>query len=421
MKRNLILMCIVTLVSCSNHEDYTTVLQMPDSSPKEEIRTYEEALQVALSSMEMLESSDVTRSSSERRIDKSDSKIYMKTFVSRSSSDITNDTLMYVFNFADNEGFAIVSASKKTDALIAVTEKGHYMPGVPSGIDGFDEFMELAEKYVIRGSGAHLPTGPNDSIMSVNVITEEIDTIVGPYITVCWGYSHPEGELCPNLIAGCTNIAMAQVMSYYQYPSVLDITYPDADVTLQALDWTAINSHGANHLKSNCPNLIIHKAISRMIRQIGHLTNSSYASTTGTSTSLYSIPPAIAALGYCGGTITDYSDHYIRSQLNNNRLLLVTGCSSDGNGHTWNLDGYKYYLRVDYCYQSIGNGPWILSEIITTEHHYNHFNWGYYGENNGYYNSGVFNIALGIQYDGTTNEQTGNYSYDVHLINMCRN
>lgn len=59
-----------------------------------------------------------------------------------------NDTLLYVFNFNDEQGFAVVSANRQTEGLIAAVEMGSYDPAIPTGNPGFDTYMQMAKVYV---------------------------------------------------------------------------------------------------------------------------------------------------------------------------------------------------------------------------------------------------------------------------------
>ena len=55
---------------------------------------------------------------------------------------------MYVFNFNDEQGFAVVSANRQTEGLIAAVEMGSYDPAIPTGNPGFDTYMQMAKVYV---------------------------------------------------------------------------------------------------------------------------------------------------------------------------------------------------------------------------------------------------------------------------------
>ena len=190
------------------------------------IRSFDEALQIAQSSISLVDGTGQTRSGSPRKIDLNNWKIFENDLKTRANSN-SNDTLMYVFNFEDNQGFAIVSASKETEGLIAVTESGSYDPSTSSNIDGFNIYMDMAKEYIqnsmLQANGERLAPTPfrRDSLVYHH-------NKFGPYINVYWGQTHPEGEFCPNGVAGCSITATAQIMSYYQTPTSIDLTYENA-------------------------------------------------------------------------------------------------------------------------------------------------------------------------------------------------
>ena len=103
-------------------------------------------MEIAQNSIQMLQDDEVDARSAApvRTLNLNNVKTVRKT-VSRADGTVSdNDTLLYIFNFDDNQGFAVVSASRQTDGLIAVTEAGNYDPAVPTGNPGFDMYMKMA-------------------------------------------------------------------------------------------------------------------------------------------------------------------------------------------------------------------------------------------------------------------------------------
>ena len=111
-----ILALAIMMASCSNEELIDSDFQQSAPQQKSSIRSYEEALQIAQSSIQIIEGSEKTRSASLRKISLDDSKVCLADGKTRSANG--NDTLMYVFNFEDNQGFSIISANKNGSASI---------------------------------------------------------------------------------------------------------------------------------------------------------------------------------------------------------------------------------------------------------------------------------------------------------------
>ncbi|MDO4995172.1 MAG: Spi family protease inhibitor [Bacteroidales bacterium] len=87
------------------------------------------------------------------------------------------DTLLYVINFEDNQGYAIVSAVDGQEHLLAITEQGHYTPQQKSVHEGVDLFIERAVKYV-----------ENQRIVSLrDTIIYVFPMSINPRVPVSWG------------------------------------------------------------------------------------------------------------------------------------------------------------------------------------------------------------------------------------------
>ena len=78
-------------------------------------------------------------------------KAFRKAGTRSGEASSDNDTLLYVFNFENNEGFALVSASKNTEGLMAIVEQGYCDPDTPSEIEGFEMFKDMAKEYHLEG------------------------------------------------------------------------------------------------------------------------------------------------------------------------------------------------------------------------------------------------------------------------------
>lgn len=136
---------LLSIISCN---DIMEDSQMTEFSylHKEQAdkRSYEEALHIAQQSISMLDDSLApTRGTTQVRyidLQKTTAIVCSNDMVTRSSGSPKNDTLMYVFNFNDNQGFAIVSAEEATEGLIAITESGSYNPSDTTD-SGFNRFI----------------------------------------------------------------------------------------------------------------------------------------------------------------------------------------------------------------------------------------------------------------------------------------
>lgn len=416
MKKSLILFAVTMfMVSCSNEESVDTLSNNSPGQQVDCIRSFEEAFEIANSSIAMVDGSAKTRFDKQRKIDIKNIKICRDKNNTRSGS-VSNDTLMYVFNFTDEQGFAVVSASKNTEGLLAVTEKGNYNPDSLSEIGGFNIFMDLAKSYVKNAEAIGGPKRSPVRPLEKDSVGCRIGAIAGPYISVNWGQRYPEGELCSNGLCGCTNTSIAQILSYYEYPTQITLSHLGNQAVTQTLNWSQIKGHQTGHTISSCSTTGIHSTISNLLRELGYLNNSEYSYDsygnpfTGTYRTI--VPTTMTGLGYQTGSWSAYNFSFIKQQLDSEHLFMMSGQDTYKGRHAWTLDGYKTEEEVIYHYLQYGIGmPWQLAgiDVINTTN-YCHFNWGWYGSHNGYYLSGVFDAG-----------NSGNYENYLYILPIYRN
>ncbi len=410
----------ILVIGCSNEieSDNKTYANIDDSMVQIKLRTYQEALEIAQKSISILEGEKgITRSSVKRRsVDKNAVIISSKQNITR-STNCQGDTLLYVFNYSDNQGFAVVSASKDTEGLLAITDKGRYNTEECSGIEGFDMFMDLATVYVQYSKPGIKLRPPYDftEIKDSIAVHESYD---GPYVTVRWGQTGVEGGVCPNHTAGCAITAMAQAMSYYEYPAFIALTYDGADELIQLLNWSDIKNHISYYECNDSPTY--HTAIARLCRQLGELAGTTYGS-QGSSTGNAGMEYAMQSMGYQTGGWQAYNETPLISNIQQHKILLMRGSryneTGEEIGHAWLLDGvYTRTTEVFTFSKTQFELFWNLVYYNTMTSYYYHFNWGYDGSNNGYFSGNVFNTANVVNPDTNMNYINKNYNINVMYL-----
>lgn len=423
LKSFIMFAAVILMAACTNEETFDSTPEQTAKQALGDIRSYDEALQIAQNSISLLNNGETTRASSDRKINLADCKTVMRDVGTR-SSDGGNDTLMYVFNFEDNQGFVIVSASRSTEALLAVTEKGNYDPGVGSEVENFNYFMEKAKDYVAKTPILRFP--PDIPLPESRDSFAYVVTTKGPFVTIEWGQEYPEGELCPNGLSGCTNTALAQIMSYFNYPTSIAINYPGADVSTQALNWTLMKAHLTGHELDSCQSQSTHLAISRLMRQLGEMNNSQYLVNSNiggplTSTlSIMTLPQTLNTLLYTPTGWLLYDFNVIKNNLNAYHLLIASGGSNKyGINYymDWVVDGYIVNTTYHYVLvHPMGNiNEWIIDSVTVTTDKLCHYNWGWYGDCNGYFASGVFDTQEATLYVGSA-EHDYDFCNGVNII-----
>ena len=415
---------VIATVGCSGDEQLqrdAIVLNHQANS----IRTIEEAFETAEQAIQMLDGQAGTRAAQTRTINKEQVRI-IGDKRTRSSSSNSSDTLIYIVNYNDNAGFAIISANRGTTALLGVSDCGNYDDAISEN-KGLALFMDMANAFV-GNNPISSPTPPMIEVETTLIANKN------PLITVAWGQKFPEGLYCPNTICGCANTAAIQIFSYYESPIFLNLTFPQRERYYILINWTEIKKHysgGSSYAShTNClANVNSHKNIGEMARQCAVYAQSvfsyngivvpstdplpySYTNYVAwpnaqTGTGISGIVNMIEAMGFVRPYFSYYTSLCTQTDLNLNRPIYMVGHCSEG-GHAWVVDGYKYY-------QDVTTNHATVPETITTSYrYYNHVNWGWYGVANGYFLDGVFATNSAYSYD---NSSLGypNYSFTMGL------
>ena len=137
----LVALALICVVSCAKIDDESSAVA-PEQPARPTVllptRSYEEALSLARKSIALVDRGQ-TRSATARSI-RSERGQCVTTPSTRSGAG--SDTLMYVFNFEDNDGFSVIAANRAVDPVLAVAEKGNYTYGEPTGVENFDFYMD---------------------------------------------------------------------------------------------------------------------------------------------------------------------------------------------------------------------------------------------------------------------------------------
>ena len=396
--KNIICLPLVLFIfACTSNDSIENVLtDSQDFAHYSNRRSYAEAVEIARNSIKILQN-ETTATRGSQTIRSLNLKNGLKAICRPQTRSTENysvmDTLLYVFNFEDEQGFAVVSAIRQTEGLIAVIERGSYDPAVLTGNPAFETFMNMAKAYVIRGDEE-----PSEIVNSVATRTDPLmcrpiyDTVVHivvePKVSVRWGQGGRMGQYCPNQIAGCSNTATAQIMSYYQYPATLSLSYPGREINSTVLNWASMCNHVYTYCSENRDEA--DSQIGHLARQLGHMSNSSYDD-NATGTTVQRARSTLQSLGYSLGPVTDYtmtnSDGEViagfsmANGLWSNRLVYMSGSriTSKGKavGHAWIVDGCYYNKTIYKLLATYDGETWSeFQELARYQTCHNHINWG---------------------------------------------
>ncbi len=427
------------------------------------------------------------------------------------------EDILYVVNFEDEQGYAILAADDRIPAdVLAVTESGStsveeiyrdyeageriYYPSYPMtgpGIivdeagyqhinpntfmlydaevddclvgnfsiadDGLTEDDDNNDEGGTDVGGQLIPVGPpimggllNYAIDNIgnpdnpgnNGVGPQIDTVIGgladvPVVlydrvvessdvtytcnvsnlltfAVNWDQGTPFNDFFPfvginkKADSGCVPLAIAKIMTYFEYPNNLSFN----GITV---DWEALKAGYSD------PNFSVSAAA--LLRVVALNCFSAYLC-GGTFTF-----PKLAALylddiNYPDVNLVGYSTSLAKSMLDNGCPIFICSVPDTGwinynlfKSHGWNIDGYK--TKVTTKTKKYYKGEMLINtETEERRTTMVHCDFGWYGRCNGYFVSGIFDLQDSrVEYDDSAQGDTGivrNYKWHLKIIDYER-
>lgn len=184
--------------------------------------------------------------------------------------------LIYIINFENNQGYAMMSADDRVPSLLCLVETGNISPTDSILNEGFMIFCDGLEEYYQR----KLYGGKHDIGLDTGISEHPVINISdGPYRTygpwenivykqngycpVKWNQENPYNNFCPQIqikdkkaLAGCVAIAVGQLMATHKYPS---------SYNKHLFNWIAMTRYPcADYLSQDAQN-----QVARLIQQLG--------------------------------------------------------------------------------------------------------------------------------------------------------
>ena len=432
---------IAQFIACSNDSIDEMSVVIEDGTVANVFKVSEnEAKATLMSFLDQFDSnSNGVRSTSQRTIKDIQAFNVNPTTRSSSSSDFDYEipedveTLFYLINFNDDQGFGIVSGDKRTTPVLAVIDEGSLSLDTLSRVknDGFLMFLDQAvamqieeiEMYDDQGSGGGGSSSGGYSPSSTPTTLLDIPI----RLKTKWGQKAPYNKYAPNGTAGCVMVAAAQALSFFQ--------------TVGSVQWQYNNSYGYSPLYwstiiADCEDYrrgygMLHTTaqehaqsanqVSHLMRYLGVSVNANYNSDGKTGADTGDMVKHLKNwCGLSGSTVIyNYGATEVRNALsqNSNSLVIVESWANRENkflgliykykdGHTWIIDGAR---RIQYSSSNIKD--------------YVHCNWGWNSKCDGYFISGSFNTQVPPEFtdpiDGGGTEAY-NFRYQTHYAILKR-
>jgi|GEM_PF-2299040 len=298
-----------------------------------------------------------------------------------------SDTLAYVFNFGDSSGYVIISNDKRIESpLLAFTESGSLVNGETDN-PGLKLFLERLEGYMLESIAKYGKTDEGKEVAAnqKGLYLGSLDTVTRPLVTVRWGQKKPfnnnlEYEGCSQtsngkVPAGCAATAVAQIMSYLEYPTSLGSGTSYSWTKLKKYkDSSDFETSPTDNIADKLLKASARAMVADLFKQIGDGVLMGYECTGSLTNMLFTLS-FLSDIGFSISSSAPYPYDLATIKLGLNSLVkrpfIAKDCSYiNGKCHVWVIDG--------------------LAKGSNNSNYYTHNNWGWDGDANGYYLSGVF-------------------------------
>ncbi|MDH8702303.1 hypothetical protein M2138_001664 [Dysgonomonadaceae bacterium PH5-43] len=351
-----------------------SVLLLSCISVKAQLRTENEARDIAKSFFS--ESITTLKADNDGKLE-TVKLVYAPTMKNSSTPTVIEKPYYYVYNIGDNSGFIIVSGDERAKQVLAYSDNNKFdINEIPDNLKYWLSVYETELDYLCENA-----VGEEVSLeapVDLRVDERSYADYVKPLVKAKWDQGAPYNNSCPVIdgstaVVGCTAVAGAQIMSYYQWPKKGNgsLTYEVAgsnrtiNFANATYDWSQLaNVYSPSIDKANEQAL----EIAKLMYHVSFSAQTTYGSTSGAYGS--NMMKALVSyfdydkniLSYVRNSLTKSEwENIIKKELSAARPVLYSGYSDDyKSGHAFVCDGYDE------------NGLF-------------HFNWGWAGYADGYY------------------------------------
>lgn len=417
MKEKLLLGFLsLLLMGCSRDSEEGNFVPSAASSGRSWVRTPDEALETLAA---ILENDGDTRSVSLDITSLETVKVDDVNAVTRSQTVPDTGALFYVVSFGERSGSAILGADKRLPSVLAILDET-----VVSSADFIESSTRAdgADSEILHDFILPRLIASSISLMAVNPTDPDLpdpgpgnpgpwtpkeprprkellvscDKRQKPLLKTRWDQEKPYNNYCGGCPAGCTAIAVAQLLTYW--------SLPDPNVIGEvSFDW--------NLIRQNCygryPSVLAEDEVARYVQTLGVCLHTTYTP-TGSSSTIADAEGVLRALAFPNVERGGYDVGTAERMVFAGRPVYVRGTdrySSDG--HAWILDGwYRYEAKM--C-------TWIGNQMVSAEPIQDvlaHCNFGWGGKGDGYYYPLVFNTELRQEKDEASGDQDARKNVD---------
>ncbi len=326
---------------------------------------------------------------------------YIKGSRSSISETITLDyeghSSLYIVNF-EGGGFVIVPADDAAIPVLGYSDKNQAVAEIthPAVQEWFEDYHKQIHAAIqLNESNAEtLPLW--NEIENGDFSRYPMSRGVGALCTTTWNQGQYYNEQCPvdatssagngHVWAGCVATAMAQIMKYYNSPTAgygshsFTSTYgvESASFGSTSYDWTnmpnAVNSGSTTTQKNAVQSLIYHCAVA-VDMDFGPSGSGAHSGSALKACVMYFNYDNGISYEEIGSDITAWKT-MLKTEHNNSRPVLYCGTNGASSAHAFVCDGYNDsdYFHFNWGWGGVYNGYYQIGSLTPTGHDYSYEN-----------------------------------------------
>jgi len=293
--------------------------------------------------------------------------------------DASGAAVYYVFNItASSKGFVIVTAEDATHPIIGYSDEGSFV--IPASNNNVSFWLQKRKNEVlaIRAQNIAATSDVTEEWTSytsgsIRATHNVASNSVLPMCQTYWNQSPYYNAYCPGgSVTGCVATAMAQILKYWQYPSIgagnncYNGSYGElcANFDTSYYVWSAMQNTPLGENNDQIAKLMYDCGVSVNMNYSptgsGAYVMGGYPSAEYSYTNYFGYDPTTIGEAFYDSTQQASWITFLEGELNNHRPMQFQGFDLSEGGHSWVCDGYSALNMM-------------------------HMNWGWGGYDDGYY------------------------------------
>lgn len=301
-------------------------------------------------------------------------------------------TAYFVFNFVGHNGFVMVAADDIIEPILAYSSEAPFninnmSPAAKDWVEGYQNQItyviqnQIPSQPGVADSWSHLMKTPIRNFGAKTTVT--FPSSSSWLLTTTWDQAPNYNYLCPGsgaskAVTGCVATAMAQVMKYWNWPTVGTGLHTYTPASYSAL---TANFGNTTYNWSGMPNSISsnNNAIGTLMLHCGISVDMNYGSSSSGAYVIHEYSPSLHCTEYALKTYFRYKStlkglsrsatasgtpaisqsdwvNYLKNELNAQRPVIYSGQGTSG-GHAWVADGYDASGLMHFNWGWGGVGP----------------------------------------------------------------